>query len=135
MNKKIAAFALASGLAVALGLAGCSSQASFTQLLGNASVDLNGLNGTAESTFELAYTDIAFDVELESGTVDVEIHDVVTFEDDDTNSDVVELDTIYEGKGLASGDRATLTDDDGAVLVRVTSSDGATGKITFSDAG
>ena len=117
----------------ALALAGCSSQATFTEGFGSASAELNGLEGTVEKDFTLPYTDAVLDIELEKGTVDVEIVDVEIFENDDVTDNYVELDTICEEKGLASGDQVTFTDNDGEILLRITSNDGATGTLTFNE--
>ena len=130
MRKRIAT--VLTGAAIALSLAACSSQATFTQMLGDATVELKGLDGSAESEFDLPYTSVGFTAELESGTVDVEIVDLQQIGADD-DADYVELDTIFEAKGVASGDHKSFTDDDGLFLVRVTSSDKATGKITFAE--
>lgn len=121
---------IAFSCALALGaLAGC--QSSFTQVLGDATVELKELDGTTEGDFDLPYTNVAYEVELESGTVDLEILDVVRASDDDDSP--IPLDSIYEAKGLKSGESGTFTDDDGAIMVRLTSSDKATGKVSFKE--
>ena len=122
----------AAGAACVFALMGCSSQATFTEGLGSAYAELKGLEGTVEDDFSLPYTDAALDIELEKGTVDVEIVDIDVFESDDVD-DYVELDTICEATGLKSGDRVTFTDDDGEILLRITSDDGATGTLTFNE--
>ena len=128
MNKPIAGVLL--GIVLAATLAGCSSGATFTQTLGSANADLKELDGTVESDFELPYGNITYSEELESGTVDIEIVDLQQIGVDD-DADFVELDTIFEAKGVASGDHLSFSDDDGLILVRVSSGDKATGTITF----
>ena len=128
MRKSITAVLVV--IAMALSLAACSSQATFEQMLGNAKVELSELDGSAEGDFDLPYTKIGFTAELESGTVDIEIVDLQQIGVDD-DADFVELDTIFEAKGVASGDHLSFSDDDGLILVRVSSGDKATGTITF----
>ena len=120
------------GAAMALSLTACSSQATFEQTPGNAKVELKELDGSVDSEFELPYTNIGFTTELESGSVDIEIVDLQEIGSDD-DVDYVELDTIYEAEGVASGDSHSFIDDDGLFLVRITSGDKATGTITFSE--
>lgn len=130
--KKHIITALLSCMLLAPALTGCKTNATFTQVLGDAKAELTDLDGTVENDFELPYTDIAIDVELESGTVDIEIIDLAVFRDED-ETDYMELDSIFEAKGLTTGDHKSFSDDDGTVRVRITSSDGATGTITFSE--
>ncbi len=118
-------------LVCAAALAGCSSQATFTQGIGGSYAELNGLTKTVECDYSLPFASGAIDIELEEGTVDIEIVDIQRIGADD--DDFAELDTIAEEKGLGSGDRMTFSDDDGEILLRITSSDGATGKLTFSE--
>ena len=125
---------IACGL-LALALTGCENTATFTYMLGNASVDFKNFDGTSEGAFELPYFDVAYEVELESGTVDLEVLDAMVNKDSDGDVvDTVPLDTIYEAQGLTSGDSGTFSDDDGTIMVRVTGSDGATGTIRFTAA-
>ena len=118
----------------AAALAGRASQATFTQVLGDANAELKGLNGTAEADFSLPYTDGTIDVELEEGSIDIKVYDIQRFYDEDGHpSDFVTLDVICEGEGLTSGDRITFSDDDGEIFVSITSEDGATGTVTFAE--
>ena len=131
MKRPIAAALV--GSLLALVLAGCTASATFTQIPGTTKAELNGLNGSAEVDWQLTYNDVAYEVELESGTVDLEVVEVVVFYNDVTDGyDYEELGTTYEAKGLAAGDRGSFTDTDGIFRLRLTSSDGATGTIWFS---
>lgn len=131
--KKHIATALLSCTLLAAALTGCKTNASYSQVLGDAKVELADLEGPADGDFELPYKNVAFDVELEKGTVDVEIINLAVFHNEDDTNDYMELDTIYEAKGLTSGDHCSFKDDDGLIRVRVTGADGATGTIIFSE--
>ena len=131
MNKRIFA-ALSCGM-LALALSACKTSASFEQFFGSAKAELNELNGSAENGFELPYSDIAIDVELESGTVDIEIDDaMITYDEDGNQEDYINMGPIFNAEGVTSGERVTFTDDDGIIILRVTSNDGATGTLTFA---
>ena len=133
MKKSLVACALASTLCV-FALAGCGgSGTTFSDVFGNTTVELNGLSGEVEGDFELTYTDVAIDVELEQGTVDIEIVDIIRTRNDEGPDDITPLDVIYEAQGVKDGDHLTFSDDDGDIMVRLTSSDGATGVLTFTE--
>lgn len=131
--KKHIVGALLSCAMLAAALTGCKSNASFTQFLGSAKAELTDLNDTVETDFELPYGKVAVDVALESGSVDIEIIDLELLGSDEDTTDYIELDTIFEAKDLAAGDHTSFTDDDGTFRLRITSSDGATGTINFSE--
>lgn len=133
MKKSLVACVLASTLCV-FALVGCGgSGTTFSDVFGNTTVELNGLSGEVEGDFELSYTDVAIDVELEQGTVDIEIVDIIRTWNDEGPDDITPLDVIYEAQGLEDGDHVTFSDDDGNIMVRLTSSDGATGVLTFTE--
>lgn len=133
MKKHLIACAVAGALA-ACALVGCAgSGTTFSDVLGHTTVELSNLSGEVEGDFELTYTDVAIDVELEQGTVDVEIVDIIRTWNDDGPDDITPLDVIYEAQGVKDGDHVTFSDDDGNIMVRLTSSDGATGTLTFTE--
>ena len=129
MTNRIAAVLLGTALAAMLGA--CASSGTFEQTLGSAKAEIKELDGTVEGDFSLPYTNVGFDVELEQGSVDIEIYDLLVTYDADDNEEYSPLDVIYEAKGLSSGDHKSFTDDDGNIRVSITSSDKATGTITF----
>ena len=133
MKKSLVACVLASTLCV-FALAGCGgSGTTVSDVLGNTTVELNGLSGEVEGDFELSYTDVAIDVELEQGTVDIEIVDIIRTWNDEGPDDITPLDVIYEAQGLEDGDHVTFSDDDGNIMVCLKSSDDATGVLTFTE--
>lgn len=127
MNKRI--IALMSCLLCVLALAACAGT-SFTMGPRGGSAEFSELNDTAECFCELGYTDIVMDVELEAGSVDIEIVDVdvISHEDDE----YAELGTVYTAEGLVSGDSAAYSDNDGSFVIRITGHD-ATGTVTISE--
>ena len=86
------------------------------------------------------YRDSGFDEEsiraatedMKNG-VDIEIVDIIRTWNDDGPDDITPLDVIYEAQGVKDGDHLTFSDDDGDIMVRLTSSDGATGVLTFTE--
>lgn len=127
-------FAASFAAVLALALAACGGSATFSQFMGDAKVEIENLDGTVEGDFELPYTNVGLDIELTSGSIDIEVVDVmVTYNGED--EEVVPLDTIGDAQGLVSGDHASFTDDDGAFLLRITSNDKATGTITITEEG
>lgn len=101
----------------------------FTSRPKGGDIVLKDLNGDAEGTMGFSFEDGVMRVELESGTVDVTLVDIIPpIEDTDIP---IELDSFYEGTGLQDGDEITYTDSDGEFIVRITGQD-ATGTITFS---
>lgn len=133
MRRTFVTCAMACALCVAA-LAGCSGgSTTFTNFPGEASVEVNGLTSSAEGDLELGYTDIAIDAELTEGTLDIEVYDIVRTFNDGGPDDITPLDVIYEQAGVSTGDHLTFSDDDGDILIRVTSSDGATGKLAITE--
>ena len=130
MRKRIAS-SLAALLCI-FALAACTGT-TFTSTPTGGSAELNDLNETVENVFEMDITDVVVEVELEEGTVDIEVVDAYVPPEGDANTDYVPLDTVYEGTGLTSGDRGTFSTSEGDFVLRVTGH-GATGTITFSEA-
>jgi len=125
--KKLAILAAAVAIAIAA-LTGCgSSEVSFSWTPDEAKATMNGLEGEAEGRYDLAWQDMEFDVQLESGSVDVQVVDVL-LEDEDAVP--TEYGTLYEGAKLTSGDRGSFSDPDGSFILRITGHD-ATGVITI----
>ena len=117
---------------LALVMSACNSGSStYTQFFGDAKVEIENLNGSTQGDFELPYFDVAYSVELESGTIDIEVFDAIVSTTEDDFSEPTPLGSIHEATGLASGAQGSFVDDDGTIIVRITSSDGATGTITF----
>lgn len=126
MNKRI--LALLSCLLCALALAACSS--SITMGPNGGKAEFSELDDTIECFCECSFTDITMDVELESGSVDIEIVDVdvISYEDDE----YAELGPIFTAEGLASGDSVSCSDNDGSFVIRITGH-GATGTVTIAE--
>ena len=126
--KRIAMLVCATALSCAA-LVGCSggSEVSFSWSPTEANATLNGLEGEAESRYDLSWQDMEFDVQLESGTVDVQIIDVML----EYESTVpTEYGTLYEGSRLGTGDGGSFSDPDGSFILRITGHD-ATGVINI----
>ena len=126
MNKRLAV--ILSGVLCALALAACSS--SITMGPSGGKAEFSELDDTIECFCECNFTDIAMDVELESGSVDIEIVDVdvLSHEDDE----YAELGPIFTTEGLVSGDSVTCSDNDGSFVIRITGHD-ATGTVTIAE--
>ena len=125
--KRLAILAAAAVIAMAA-LTGCgSSEVSFTYSPSEAKATLNGLEGEAESRYDLSWQDMEFDVQLESGSVDVQIVDVML---SDENPIPDEFGTLYEGTRLTSGDTGSFSDPDGSFILRIVGHD-ATGVINI----
>ena len=112
-------------------LAACSSGASSTIGPDGASYDLKGLNkGTfLENTVRFNFDEGIIRADLESGTVDIEIINIVA-EDEDPDS-YTEMEMIYEGKGLGAGSEVEVSGLKTDVVIRVYG-DNASGKLTIS---
>lgn len=113
----------------ALGLNACTGT-TFTTWPGGGKVEFSDLNETTDDLLELSFSSIVMNVQLESGSVDIEVVDASVFADDSNN--YVELDTVFAAEGLVDGDTVSCQDDDGDVVVRITGHD-ATGTITLSE--
>ncbi len=128
MNKRFAA--LLSGLLCVFALAACTGT-SYTMGPTGGKAEFSELSKTTDCLCEFNFTDVAIDVALESGSVDIEIVDIdyISIEDDE----YVELDTIFSAEGLVDGDTVTCTDNDGDFVIRITGHDDATGTVTISE--
>ena len=71
-----------------------------------------------ETTTKLSFDEGLLKVELESGTVDVQI--VSIFPDEEDDNFYTELSAIYSGQGLKDGDQVEISGLRGNVVMRVT---------------
>ena len=130
--KKRKVLAAVMALLMAVMLAACSSSSSEVTSGGNgATFKLKNLpkNEFVETQAKFNFDDAVITVELEGGTVDIEIIDIVP-DEGDTDS-YTEMGTLYEGKDLADGE---VIEDSGVrtnVIVRVYGGD-ATGTFTIA---
>jgi hypothetical protein len=125
--KRLAILAAAATIAMAA-LTGCSSsEVSFSWDPNEAQATMNGLDGEAEGRYDLSWQDMEFDVQLESGSVDVQIVDVLL---EDESAVPTEYGTLYEGTRLTNGDGGSFSDPDGSFILRITGHD-ATGVINI----
>ena len=126
MNKRLAV--LLSSALCALALVACSS--SITMGPSGGKAEFSELDDTIECFCECNFTDIAMDVELESGSVDIEIVDVdvISHEEDE----YAELGPTFTAEGLVSGESVSCSDNDGSFVIRITGH-GATGTVTIAE--
>ena len=125
--KRLVTIALATALGLTV-LAGCSSsEVSFTWSPGQAKATLNNLDGEAEGRYDLAWQDMEFEVQLEKGSVDIEIVDALLSDESPVPD---EFGTLYEGDRLVNGDSGTFSDPDGSFILRLEGHD-ATGVINI----
>lgn len=109
-------------------LTGCGSpEVDFSWNPNEAKATMNNLEGEAESRYDLSWQDMEFDVQMESGSVDVQIVDILL---EDENAIPTEYGTLYEGTRLTSGDSGSFSDPDGSFILRITGHD-ATGVINI----
>ncbi|MEE0027953.1 MAG: hypothetical protein U0J70_10210 [Atopobiaceae bacterium] len=127
--KRLAAMMAAAAVSVAA-LAGCTSTYT-TQMGDTATFGFNNLNSTTSKTFKLPYKNMKVLVEVEQGTVDVEVLDVLNGDVDDDNPTVVGL--LAKGEGITDDTSTEFVDTDGWIAVRVNGVD-ATGKVVFEKA-
>ena len=126
--KRLVAMAAAAAVTVSA-LAGCTT--TYTKQVGDtATYGFGNLNGSKSETFDLPYQDIKVSVELEKGTVDVEVLDILPGGDEDHPTVVG---SIASGTGISSNTSTVTHDADGSIAVRVTGTD-ASGKIIFEKA-
>jgi hypothetical protein len=111
-------------------LAGCTSTYT-TQMGDTATFGFNNLNSTTSKTFKLPYKNMKVLVEVEQGTVDVEVLDVLNGDVDDDDPTVVGL--LAKGEGITDDTSTEFVDTDGWIAVRVNGVD-ATGKVVFEKA-
>ena len=126
MSKRFAALLVS--VLCALMLVACST--TITKSPNGGKVEFSELDDTVDSFFDFGFSDITMDIELESGSVDIEVVDVDVISHED--EEYIELDTIYTASGLVSGDTITCSDDDGSFVLRVTGHD-ATGAVTIAE--
>ncbi len=86
-------------------------------------------NEFVETQAKFNFDDAVITVELEGGTVDIEIIDIVP-DEGDTDS-YTEMGTLYEGKDLADGEVIEVSGVRTNVIVRVYGGD-ATGTVTIA---
>jgi ABC-type glycerol-3-phosphate transport system substrate-binding protein len=130
--KKRKVLAAVMALLMAVMLAACSSSSSEVTSGGNgATFKLKNLpkNEFVETQAKFNFDDAVITVELEGGTVDIEIIDIVP-DEGDTDS-YTEMGTLYEGKDLADGEVIEVSGVRTNVIVRVYGGD-ATGTVTIA---
>lgn len=130
--KKRKVLAAVMALLMAVMLAACSSSSSEVTSGGNgATFKLKNLpkNEFVETQAKFNFDDAVITVELEGGTVDIEIIDIVP-DEEDTDS-YTEMGTLYEGKDLADGEVIEVSGVRTNVIVRVYGGD-ATGTVTIA---
>ena len=130
--KKRKVLAAVMALLMAVMLAACSSSSSEVTSGGNgATFKLKNLpkNEVVETQAKFNCDDAVITVELEGGTVDIEIIDIVP-DEGDTDS-YTEMGTLYEGKDLADGEVIEVSGVRTNVIVRVYGGD-ATGTVTIA---
>ena len=130
--KKRKVLAAVMALLMAVMLAACSSSSSEVTSGGNgAPFNLKNLpkNEFVETQAKFNFDDAVITVELEGGTVDIEIIDIVP-DEGDTDS-YTEMGTLYEGKELADGEVIEVSGVRTNVIVRVYGGD-ATGTVTIA---
>ena len=130
--KKRKVLAAVMALLMAVMLAACSSSSSEVTSGGNgATFKLKNLpkNEFVETQAKFNFDDAVITVELEGGTVDIEIIDIVP-DEGDTDS-YTEMGTLYEGKDLADGEVVEVSGVRTNVIVRVYGGD-ATGTVTIA---
>ena len=86
-------------------------------------------NDLLETRAKFSFDDGLLKVDLESGTVDVEIVTIIPDEEDDDF--YTELSTIYTGQGLKNGDEVEISDLRAEVVMRV-SGESKGGTVTLS---
>ena len=72
-------------------------------------------------------------MELEGGSVDIEIYDINRTWNDDGPDSITPLDVIFEAEGLTDGDHVTFSDNDGDIMVVIKSEESVTGRLTFTE--
>lgn len=112
-------------------LAACSSVADTSIGPKGATYNLHGLSQGKflENTVKFNFDEGIIKADLESGTVDIQIVNIVP--DDAEGDTYTEMDTIYDGKGLAAGDEVEISGVKTDIVIRVYG-DNATGKLTIS---
>ena len=129
--KKRKVLAAVMALLMAVMLAACSSSSEVTSGGNGATFKLKNLpkNEFVETQAKFNFDDAVITVELEGGTVDIEIIDIVP-DEGDTDS-YTEMGTLYEGKDLADGEVIEVSGVRTNVIVRVYGGD-ATGTVTIA---
>ena len=123
--------ALVIALMMAAALSGCNSVADATIGPKGATINLKGLSEGSffEDKAKFNFDEGVIKVDLESGTVDIQIVNIVL--DDVDGDSYTEMDMIYEGEGLSGGDEIEVSGLKTDLLIRIYG-DNATGKLTIS---
>lgn len=122
--------ALVMAVLMTLALSACSSVADASVGPKGATYNLKGLSQGKflEDKVKFNFDEGVIRADLESGTVDIEIINIVL--DGGDSDSYTEMDMIYEGKGLGAGDEAEVSGLKTDLLIRVYG-DNAAGTLTI----